>query len=136
MPEFIENALQVILALLGAYLAAFWFCLVVWTFRDIQKRTSDVLVQIMATVLVLLFNLPGLLLYTILRPPETLADAYARQLQEEALMQEVEVRECCPTCKARVEPDYLVCPSCQTQLNRLCPYCNRVLRLHWGVCPY
>ena len=136
VPQFLESALQIILALVGAYLAAFWFCVVVWTFRDVQKRTSDVLVQILATVLVFLFNIPGLILYMILRPPETLADAYARQLQEEALMQDLESRQVCPNCKCRVEPDYIVCPSCRSEVKRLCLYCNRLLNLNWPICPY
>ncbi len=84
------SILPIVVTLLGAYLAALWFCLVIWAFRDIQKRTSDALVQILATVLVLVFNLPGLLLYVILRPPETLAEVYARSLEEEALLRDIE----------------------------------------------
>lgn len=45
MPENLERILQITIALVGAYITAFWFTLVVWTFRDIQKRTRDVLVQ-------------------------------------------------------------------------------------------
>ncbi|MCL5958854.1 MAG: zinc ribbon domain-containing protein, partial [Chloroflexi bacterium] len=92
MPKGIETIIQIAIALLGAYVTAFWFSLVVWTFRDIQKRSKDVIVQILATFLVLLFNLPGLLLYTVLRPPETLAEAYARSLEEESLIQDIEDR--------------------------------------------
>ena len=77
----LETIIQIAMALIGAYAAALWFCLVVWTFRDIQKRTRDVLVQILATVLVLLFNVPGLMLYLILRPPETLSEMYERQAE-------------------------------------------------------
>ncbi len=136
MPKGIETIIQVVIALFGAYTTAFWFCLIVWTFRDIQKRTHDVLVQILATLLVLLFNLPGLLLYTILRPPETLAESYARSLEEESLMQDIEERHACPNCKYRVEPDYMICPSCSTELKRACPSCNRLTHLGWQICPY
>src|SRR3990170_4405786 len=102
MPDNLERILQIAIALVGAYITAFWFTLVVWAFRDIQKRTRDVLVQVLATLLVLLFNLPWLLLYTILRPPETLAEGYARSLEEESLMQDIEERQACPNCKHRV----------------------------------
>ncbi len=136
MPKGIETIVQIVVALLGAYVAAFWFCLVVWTFRDVQKRTRDVLVQVLATLLVLLFNLPGLLLYTILRPPETLAEGYARSLEEESLMQDIEERQACPKCKHRTEPDFQVCPSCSTQLKRPCASCSRLLELGWRTCPY
>ncbi|MHB1415344.1 MAG: zinc ribbon domain-containing protein [Chloroflexota bacterium] len=132
----LEKILQFTIALVGAYVTAFWFTLVVWTFRDIQKRTRDVLVQILATLLVLLFNLPGLLLYTILRPPETLSEAYARSLEEESLIQEIEERQVCPECHRRVEEDYQVCPHCGTALRKSCPDCHRLLDLHWQRCPY
>ena len=136
MPQGLETVIQVVLALVGAYAAAFWFCLVVWTFRDIQKRSRDVLVQVLATTLVLLFNVPGLILYTILRPPETLAEAYARSLEEESLIQDIEERQSCPSCKRRVQADYMVCPACRAQLKRPCASCNRLLQLGWRVCPY
>ncbi|MHB1005779.1 MAG: zinc ribbon domain-containing protein [Chloroflexota bacterium] len=136
MPDNLERILQIAIALVGAYITAFWFTLVVWAFRDIQKRTRDVLVQVLATLLVLLFNLPGLLLYTILRPPETLAEAYARSLEEESLIQEIEERQACSACRQRVLPDYLLCPNCGEQLKQSCPECHRVLNLNWNRCPY
>lgn len=136
MPQGLETIIQVVLALLGAYVAAFWFCLVVWTFRDIQKRSRDVIVQVLATMLVLIFNVPGLILYTILRPPETLAESYARALEEEALIQDLEERQACPTCKRRIHPEFVLCPTCRTELRRPCQACNRLLQLNWQVCPY
>lgn len=136
MPREIENILKIVIAFLGAYAVAFWFCLVVWTFRDIQQRTRDVLVQVLATLLVFLFNLPGLLLYVILRPSETLAEVYARNLEEESLIQEIEDRLACPNCKSRIEEDFVVCPECRTELKRICVACNRLLNLGWAVCPY
>jgi RNA polymerase subunit RPABC4/transcription elongation factor Spt4 len=136
MPSGLGTILQLVVAVLGAYVAAFWFCLVVWTFRDIQKRTHDIVVQVLATMLVLLFNLPGLLLYTILRPPETLAEVYARTLEEESLMQDVQERQACPNCKSRVENDFMVCPNCGTDLKRSCRKCGRLNNLGWDICPY
>jgi RNA polymerase subunit RPABC4/transcription elongation factor Spt4 len=136
LPQGINTIIQVVLALVGAYAAAFWFCLVVWTFRDIQKRSRDVLVQVLATSLVLLFNVPGLILYTILRPPETLAEAYARSLEEESLIQDIEERQSCPSCKRRIQSDFMVCPTCRAQLKRPCGSCGRLLQLGWHICPY
>ena len=136
MPKGLDTIIQVVLALAGAYAAAFWFCLVVWTFRDVQKRSRDIFVQVFATTLVLLFNVPGLILYTILRPPETLAEAYARSLEEESLIQEIEERQTCPGCNRTVSSDFVVCPSCRTPVKHPCAHCGRLLQLSWHLCPY
>jgi len=136
LPAYLKTIISFVLILLGAYAVLFLVSLVVWTFRDIRLRTRDVLVQILATLLVLAFNVPGLMLYFILRPRETLAEAYERALGEEALLQDIEERYICPTCKRKAEADFLVCPYCHTQLRKRCPSCERLINLNWDVCPY
>lgn len=132
----IEFILQVALAFFGAYLFAFWFAIVVWTFRDIRARTHDLFLQMLATLVVLLFNLPGLLLYFLLRPRETLAEVYERALEEETLLQEIEDFHACPNCRQRVEVEYQICPACRTRLRMPCENCGRLLHLNWRLCPY
>lgn len=136
----IELLLRVAAALGGAYLAALWITLVAWAYRDIRSRTKDPFTQFLALALVVLFfplmNLPGLLLYYLLRPRQTLAETEQRELEEEALVRELEEVEACPQCQRRMAPDFALCPYCRTQLKRICPNCERLLRLHWTVCPY
>lgn len=129
-------ALQLVVAMLGAYLAAFWLSLVLWTYRDIRSRSRDGVTRLLAAALVLVFNLPGLVLYLVLRPPETLAQTYERSLEEEALLQELDQQLACPSCRRGVQPDFLLCPSCQTQLKQPCPHCQKPLHLSWKACPY
>jgi len=136
LPANIKTIIGFVLALFGAYAVLFLVSLVVWTMRDIRVRTRDVLVQILATLLVLAFNVPGLMLYFILRPQETLAEAYERALGQEALLQDVEERYICPSCKRKAEADFLVCPYCHTQLRKRCPHCERLINLNWDTCPY
>jgi RNA polymerase subunit RPABC4/transcription elongation factor Spt4 len=128
--------LEISLAILGGFIAALWISLVIWTFRDIRSRSRDIFAQLLATLLVLLLNLPGLLVYILLRPPERLADAYERALEEEALLQDIEERLLCPGCKRQVKDDYILCPSCHTSLKKQCVRCGRILHLKWDLCPY
>ena len=125
-----------VIGCLVMFLVVFWLSLIIWTFRDIRARTQDFLTQILATVLVFLFNIGGLFIYLILRPRQTLAEIYERQLEEESLLAEMTERQTCTNCHARVEPDFQVCPSCGQKLKRSCPKCERLLELRWTYCPY
>ncbi len=130
---------QVLVWVTGAYFVAFWFSMIVWTFRDIRARSRDLFTQALGTLLVLPpppLNLGGLVLYLILRPRETLAEMYERSLEEEALLQGIEDVEICPACKQLTEPDYIICPHCYTQLKRKCPDCGRLMELTWTVCAF
>ncbi len=119
-----------------AFVAIFWVSLVYWAWRDVRSRTQDVILQITATVLVAVFGLGGLFIYLIVRPRQTLAELYERQLEEESLLAEMTERQTCPTCHYRVEGDFQLCPSCGTKLRRPCPRCDHLLELKWNVCPY
>ena len=81
-PVFLSNLTLVLTAFGGAFLAALWISLVVWTNRDIRARARDPLVQTLATLLVAVLNLPGVLVYIILRPPRTLEEEYQRTLTQ------------------------------------------------------
>lgn len=133
---FIARGLQILLALGGAYLLALWFVLVVWTFRDIESRSKNVVTQIASTLLVVFFYVPGFLLYWLLRPKETLDEAYQRSLEEEYLLQDLQELPLCPSCHHYVEDDYQICPHCNTQLKEGCHNCGRLVDLQWSVCPY
>jgi RNA polymerase subunit RPABC4/transcription elongation factor Spt4 len=124
------------IAFLVAFLVALWISMVVWTFRDIRSRTQDVILQVFGTALTAVFPVVGILIYLIVRPRQTLADLYERQLEEESLLAEMTERQTCPTCHYRVEPDFQICPSCATKLRRACPRCDRLLELKWNACPY
>lgn len=126
----------IVIAAFVAFGLTVWFSIIVWTFIDIRSRSRDMVVWAFATLLVFLFNVFGLVVYLILRPHETLMQAYERSLEEEALLQEIEERPICPNCRRRVEPEYRVCPSCMTKLKDVCLNCDRLIELEWVVCPY
>jgi RNA polymerase subunit RPABC4/transcription elongation factor Spt4 len=132
----IQQVLVIIGAFGGAFLVALWVSIVIWTFRDIRSRSRDIFAQLLATLMVVVFFLPGLLLYYILRPHETLVEAYERSLEEEALLQEIEEQYICPGCRQKIETDFVICPSCHTKLKQQCASCGRLLHLKWNVCPY
>jgi hypothetical protein len=131
-----ESIVAVVVAILIAYAVVLWVGVIVWTYRDIRERTRDGWSQAVSVALVLVFNIPGLFLYLILRPRETLNEAYERRLEAEALMREMPDRSVCTRCDRPVEDDYLICPHCRTTLREPCLGCGRALELAWTACPY
>ncbi len=136
MEEILARSVQVFLALVGGYLIVLWFALVVWTYRDIGSRSQSVVTQIFATLLSLLFFVPGALLYMLMRPRTTLDEAFQRSLEEEYLLQDIEEAALCASCQRQVSDDYILCPHCQASLKQPCTSCNQLIKIGWPVCPY
>jgi RNA polymerase subunit RPABC4/transcription elongation factor Spt4 len=136
IPNSVIVGLQVVLAFGGAFFLALWVSLIIWTFRDVRSRSRDVFAILLATLMVMIFGPLGLLLYSLLRPRETLAELYERSLEEEALLQDLEERAVCPGCRRKIEADWQVCPDCHTILKKTCVNCRHLLHLRWNICPY
>ncbi len=131
-----QDAARIAVIALIAYGLVLWIGALVWTYRDASSRTRDPFTQAMALLLVLVFNLPGLLLYLILRPKDTLVDAYDRQLEAEALLHEIQEQATCPSCRRKIESDFVACPFCRTTLRTPCEACGKPMAATWVLCPF
>lgn len=132
----VQTILRVLFVAIGFFATAMWLSTVIWVFRDIRARTRDIFAVLLALLLTLTLPFAGVILYLLLRPRETLAEQYERSLEEEALLQELEEREVCPSCHEPVEDEFMICPNCATRLKNRCPNCNRLMKLDWNICPY
>jgi RNA polymerase subunit RPABC4/transcription elongation factor Spt4 len=131
-----ETLAQIAIIIAVAYLLVLWVASLVWVYRDINSRTRDPISQAIALILVLVFNLPGLIIYLILRPKQTMMDQYDRQLEAEALLHEIQEQATCPSCRRRIDDDFIACPYCRTSLRTPCENCSRPLASTWVLCPY
>jgi RNA polymerase subunit RPABC4/transcription elongation factor Spt4 len=139
MESFLESLptyVTILVTICGGVTIALYAGMAIWAFRDIRSRSRDVLAQILATLLVLVLPVVGLVVYILLRPKETLEEAYERSLEQEALLQAIEEPEHCRRCGHRVKGEYLFCPNCHTQVKAACAGCGRPLQTHWKMCPY
>lgn len=137
--EIFESVSQLVLFLAmaaGAVFAATWLGMILWTWRDARARSRDNLAQITAAAMVGVLHIFGLMLYLLLRPRETLAEAYERSLEEEALLQGIEEKPVCPGCGRPSHSRWQVCPYCHTRLKKPCHHCGELLEISWNLCPY
>jgi double zinc ribbon protein len=133
------TSLKPLLFIVVFYLLAFWLSLSYWAFRDARERSNSVLFHVFATGLSLVLPIFGLFIYMIIRPPLTMAERRALELETQALAEPGgparELRPC-PSCGEPIDSQYVLCPHCKTQFSKLCPRCNKQLKLGWSVCPY
>ena len=122
---------------LGLFLVAvFWLGLAYWVYRDARRRIDDSWLVATAT-LVGAVPFVGPLVYLLFRPPETLADVRARDIEVRALQTRLLAKPpACPVCRSGIQPDYLVCPVCTTHLKEPCVKCTKPLEPLWQACPY
>lgn len=133
----LESALRLAALILIAYTLVLWLSAVVWVYRDIRNRTTDQGSQLIAVILVAVFNVPGLIVYLVIRPQTTLADAYERSLEAEAILHELQLTaNACQSCRRPIEDDFNVCPHCRVVLREPCRTCGRSVRTSWATCPY
>jgi RNA polymerase subunit RPABC4/transcription elongation factor Spt4 len=133
----LESALKLGATLLIAYALVLWISAIIWVYRDAKNRTTDSASQVIAVLLVATFNLPGMIVYLVIRPQVTLADAYERSLEAEAVLHELQITaNSCQTCRRPIDDDFNVCPHCRTVLREPCRTCSRLVRTSWMTCPY
>ena len=121
-----------------AYLTVLWVALAYWMVRDARLRSTSPSLAMVAAGLGLVLPFLGVLVYLVIRPPRTLDEERALELEERAFEDEpVEAEERpCPACGREIEKDFVICPYCRTHFGRRCQSCHRWLRLGWRVCPY
>ena len=118
-------------------LVVFWIGLAYWAHRDARRRLDDSWLVATATA-VGAVPLVGPLVYLLFRPPETIAEVRAREVELRALNAHLRrpAAASCPVCRSDVQADFLVCPVCTTQLKHPCAKCKKPLEALWQVCPY
>jgi len=130
-----QATLRLFGALIGGYLLVLWFASILWVYRDIQARSQDPITQAIGVGISVVFPLVGLPVYMVVRPQETLQEAYDRQLEQEAILSELHSVTGCPNCRRPVQDDFQFCAFCGTSLKSACASCSRLLQFSWRVCP-
>ena len=102
-------------------LLVLWIAIVVWVYRDAERRGMN---GVLWALLVFIGNLIGLLIYLIIRTDNLSAAAGARMTRT------------CPGCRNPVETRFAFCPSCGRRFQNVCPGCEKPAKPDWNVCPH
>ena len=133
-PTFLSNFVLVLTGFGGAFIAALWVALVIWTYRDIRTRARDPLVHILSALLVAVLNLPGVLVYLILRRHKRWKKNTSIPLKKKHCSNRWTI-SALPGLERRVKDDWQVCPNCNTKLKKACLHCGKLMELPWNICP-
>jgi Double zinc ribbon len=132
-----NDSLNLAVNLIVLFLVVVWIALIVWTYMDARRRLADPVLVASATV-ASFFPFVGSLVYSIVRPPEFLADKKERDLETRSA--ELRVRQLeessCPNCSFPIERSYLRCPSCKARVKDPCEACGKPIDPRWSLCPY
>jgi hypothetical protein len=124
-----------VVSVLDHLLVAAWAGSASWVNHDARRRLRTPGQHRLALGSALLFPVGGVLLYLLLRPPDSLLDRRERRVFRRLIEEEFGFAERCYACRAEVRPDFVCCPACGEKLRERCRSCAEPLRLHWRICP-
>lgn len=130
-----------------AYFFIVWVAIIIWVIKDISNRTSNIFLQILSLLTVILFTPLWVFLYLLIRPGKTVFEKYYQEVEENLAIlsriieQKTEYQEAneigdCPGCGHEVQRDFVICPKCKLNLRHECIECKKEIRDNWKVCPF
>ena len=132
-----SGAASIVANVLVLFAVVLWLGLGFRVHRDARRRIDDGWLVGLSTALGFALPFVGPVVYALFRPPETLADVHAREVEMRALRGRLlQAEPHCPVCLSDVESNYLVCPVCTTRLREQCSSCDAALDPLWQACPY
>lgn len=110
--------------LFGVALLIIWIAVLVWVYRDAERRGMN---GFLWTLLVFIGNLVGLLIYLIIRNDRP---------QERPAAAPAAAASACAACGGSVAAGFVYCPACGASLRPVCPKCGKPSEPAWQVCPH
>lgn len=121
--------------LLVMALVIFWIVVLYWVWLDSGDRTSSIGARIGYVLLAVLLFIPGLIIYILIRPPQTLEEIYWADLERRYLKYETSELGDCVRCGTQLYPGYTYCPNCRLLLKVKCPNCTVEMDKNCKYCP-
>lgn len=116
-------------------LVIFWIVVLYWVWLDSGDRTSSHAARMGYVLLTLLLFIPGLIIYLLIRPPQTIEEIYWSDLERRYLKYETAELGDCPRCATQLFPGFTYCPNCRLLLKTKCPNCEVEMDKNYQFCP-
>ncbi len=114
----------------------FWVIVVGWVWSDAGERSTSKIFKVLSVVLVIFLNIPGLIIYLILRPKQTIAEIYWSDLERRYLKYETAELGDCYQCGFQLQPGFINCPNCAAVIKVKCDGCGVYIDKDWKHCPF
>jgi RNA polymerase subunit RPABC4/transcription elongation factor Spt4 len=111
-----------------------WFFVVFWVWTDSGDRSTSIIFRLISVILVLPFNLFGLIIYFIIRPKDTIESLFWTDLERRYLINETADLGDCNNCGYQLSPQFNQCPQCATPVRVECDDCGEMVRTDWKYC--
>lgn len=122
--------------ILGLVLVVFWLFIIGWVWVDSGERTSKRGLRVGYVLLSVFLNIPGLIIYLIIRPSETIEEIYWADLERRYLKYETADLGDCPKCGSQLFPGYVHCTNCGYTIKARCPKCNILVNKDHKYCEF
>ena len=116
--------------------AALWLLAALWVWIDSGERSDNMVFRVLSTLLALVFNFVGVLIYLTIRPTETIEGAYWGDLERRYLAYETADLGDCESCGSQLSPGFNVCPQCAHPVRVECKGCTSFIKKEWAYCPH
>jgi len=126
------------------YFFIIWWAFVIWVVKDITNRSTNIFIQFLSIIVVVLFTpIFWLPIYLLIRPRTTIFEKYYEEEElddEEMILEWEDIEEIkeynCPKCGKTIREDFHFCPYCEYELMKKCTKCEKPVKTEWKVCPY
>lgn len=123
-------------SLLAILLVIFWLVIVGWVWVDSGERTTSNRRKVVYMLLVILLNIPGLIIYLIVRPSETIEEIYWADLERRYLKYETSELGDCPNCGFQLYPGFVHCSNCGLRIKVKCKQCSILIDKGHKFCEF
>lgn len=123
-----------VLSYILVYFAILWILFCLWVLKDISSRTRNPLHILLSVFFVFVLNLPGLLLYLMLRPEKTIEEAKALDIHLLSQLEDGLIN--CGNCTNIMRRHYKFCTICGASLLANCESCNKQINPIWLSCAH